>query len=183
MKDEPDIQIVVVNGASPVLMDHLKSGKVDLAFASGPIDDDAFDTLLLRENSYCLYLPADHPLAQAESIAPELLAGERIVIPSQHFSPATYEIYYQPVVDAGIVPVAVPEFQCAVTYAADWHLPVMCTRYAAERHAAPDFVVRPLPFVPPCKKYLVRLKDHRTPSQSLLWDMARTTADPARTAH
>jgi DNA-binding transcriptional LysR family regulator len=172
MTEHADVQVVVLNGPTPVLIDHVRSGKVDLAFVSGPLDEAGLDVLLLRENSYCLLMAEDHPLAAASKITEEVLKGERIVLAAQHFSPAAYNSHYRPVVEAGAIAVPVPEFQCSVSYAARWNLPVMCTTLAAERHMDPCKVIRPLDFVPPCKKYLVRLSDYRTPSQTLMWERA-----------
>ena len=70
------------------------------------------------------------------------------------------------------MPVPIPEFQSAPSYARSWELPVVCTQFAAERYDTQDFVVRPINFIPPCRKYLVRLADHRTPPQNLMWDLA-----------
>lgn len=172
MEENPEVYVNVLNGPTPILLDYVKSGKVDIAFASGPFDETGLDCLLLGENSYCLLLPADHPLAHVPQVTPELLAGVKVVIPSEHFSPAAYDLYYGPVVKAGINAVMVPEFQSSVGYALQWELPVVCTRFAAERYRTQQHVIQPLDFVPPCKKYMIRLSDHRTPSQMNLWRMA-----------
>jgi DNA-binding transcriptional LysR family regulator len=178
MTEYPDVQMLVTNGPTPLLLDQLLAGRIDLAFVSAPFDMTGIDALLLRENSYCLLMPKDHALAAVPTVTAESLRGVRVVVPSEHFSPATYATYYRPLVDAGIIPVPVPEFQCSVTYGSQWGLPVVCTRYAAERLRTAGLVIRPLDFVPPCKKYLIRLANHRTPSQTLLWEMAEAAADP-----
>jgi DNA-binding transcriptional LysR family regulator len=170
MRAHPDVQIVVANGPTPTLMEHLRAGRIDLAFVSAPFNERGLDMLLLRENRYCVLMPEDHPLATNPVLTADMLQGVRIIVPSQHFSPAAYDVYYRPVIEAGIVPVAVPEFEGPVNYATEWRLPVVCTQYAAERRKRPGFVTRQLDFVPACKKYLVRLADHRTPLQRLLWD-------------
>jgi len=113
----------------------------------------------------------DHPLAAAPELTPERLNGARVIIPSAHFSPEAFDRYYGPLLECGVAPVTVPEFQGTVNYAAEWGLPVVCTEYAAERCKRPDFVIRRLDFVPSCAKYLARLASHRTPSQILLWDL------------
>lgn len=173
LADHTDVEVMVVNGPTPVLVDHLRAGRVDLAFVSAPIDERGLDALLLRENRYCIYMPQAHPLAELEVIELKDLANVRIIVPSAHFSAKAFEIYYQPVVNAGIIPVAVPEFQGPVNYATEWRLPVMCTEYAADRRMQPGFVKRRLDFVPACKKYLVRLSTHRTIPQERLWSIAR----------
>ncbi len=176
MEENPEVQVNVLNGPTPQLIDYVKAGKVDVAFASGPFDETGLDCLLLRENSFCLLVPDDHRLARLSNITPESLAGVKVVIPSGHFSPAAYDLYYRPVVEAEIVAVRVPEFQSSVGYAVQWGLPVVCTRYATERYRTDRHAIMPLDFVPLCKKYIIRLADHRTPSQMNLWQMAETLA-------
>lgn len=173
----PDKQTLVINGPTPTLLEHVRAGRVDLAFVSAPFDDHGLDKLLLRENRYCLFMPADHLLARHAAIAAEDLQGQRIIVPSAQFSPDAFELYYRPVIDAGIVPVTVPEFQGPVNYAVEWALPVACTEYAADRCMSAGWVKRPLDFVPPCKKYLVRLSSHRTEPQRRLWDLAEANED------
>ena len=174
MLAHPDTETVVINGPTPTLLDHVRAGRVDLAFVSAPFEERGLDMLLLRENRYCLFMPENHPLAAQSTIDIDALPGQRVIVPSAHFSPAAYEVYYRPVIEAGIFPIAVPEFQGPVNYATEWGLPVVCTDYAADRCMQQGWVKRQLEFVPPCKKYLVRLSSHRTVSQRLLWDLART---------
>ena len=50
---------------------------------------------------------------------------------------------------------------------------MVCTRYAAERYQSPNFVPLPVNFLPPCRKYLVRLGECYTPSQILMWELAQ----------
>lgn len=172
ISNHPDIEVVVMSGPTPTLIDHVRSGRVDAAFVSAPFDEQGLDKLLLRENSYCIYLPQSHPLAAEATLTRDHLSGVRVIVPSAHFSPMAYEIYYRPVLDAGIIPVAVPEFQGPVNYATEWQLPVVCTEYAADRRMQPGFTKRRLDFVPVCKKYLVRLSSHRTAPQDHLWSIA-----------
>ena len=172
MTDHPDVEVIVMNGPTPTLIDHLRAGRVDLAFVSAPFDDRGLDKVLLRENRYCILMPDDHPLAALPVLSQDNLKGVQVIVPSAHFSPMAYEIYYRPVLDAGIIPVAVPEFQGPVNYATEWKLPVVCTEYAADRRMAPGFTKRRLDFVPSCKKYLIRLSSHRTVPLGHLWTIA-----------
>lgn len=170
----PDVQIAITNGPTPVLLDQVRSGRIDLAFVSSPFDTNGLDLLLLRESPYCLLMREDHPLAALPTLSAEALHGVSMIIPSKHFSPDAYDAYYRPLIDAGIVPVEVPEFQGTVNYASEWRLPVACTQYTADYIIRPGLLTRPLDFVPNCKKYMVRLTNHRTPLQTLLWDLAES---------
>ncbi|MBO9376651.1 LysR family transcriptional regulator [Sphingomonas histidinilytica] len=166
------IQLNVTSGPTPALLDHLRAGRIDLAFVSAPFEEAGLDRLLLRENRFSMMVPRTHDLARAGVIGTEDVKGVRVILPAQQFSPAAFELYYEPLVNAGAVPVPIPEFQSAPSYARSWELPVVCTQFAAERYDTQDFVVRPINFIPPCRKYLVRLADHRTPPQNLMWDLA-----------
>ena len=165
----PDVQLLITNGTTPKLIDHLTAGRFDVAFVSAPIEVDAFDSILLRENVYCLLVQETHPLAACERPTPADLAGHRIAIPSQRYSPAAYDLVYRPVVESGIIAVPTPEFECAVSHARDLDLPVVCTQHAAERALVDGLAIRPLDFVPRCGKYIVRLRDCRTSPQEALW--------------
>jgi DNA-binding transcriptional LysR family regulator len=171
----PEIRLDVTSGPTPVLLEHLRAGRIDLAFVSAPFDDNGLDRLLLRENWFCVLLPQTHPLVGLPAISPSDLQNVQVVVPAQQYSPATFATYYQPLIEAGAIAVPIPEFQSASSYARDWELPVVCTTFAAERYAPLGFVIRPLPFIPPCRKYLVRLASHRTPSQNLMWDLVIDT--------
>lgn len=173
MSLNPGIQVDIVNGSTPELLALVREEKLDMAFVSAPFEATGLDLLLLRENSFCLLMPEDHPLAQYDDIPEDKLTGVAMVVPGQQFSPATFNTYYQPLLDAGIKAVPVPEFQNAVSYAQEWMLPIACTEFAGRRDVRPGMTIRPLSFIPPCKKYLVRLSSHRTPSQNMLWDLAQ----------
>lgn len=167
-----EIQLAVTTGPTPALLEHLRGGQIDLAFVSAPFDIAGLDALLLRENRFCLLIPKTHELAKLPTINAEHLRGVPVIMPSQQYSPAAYAAYYEPLIEAGAIGVPVPEFQSVPSYARDWDMPAICTRFAAERYDMPDFLCRPLTFIPPCQKYLVRLNNHRTPPQNLMWDLA-----------
>jgi DNA-binding transcriptional LysR family regulator len=167
-----NIRLNVTCGPTPVLLDHLRMGTIDLAFVSAPFDDADLDMLLLRENHFCMLVPKDHSLANRQTICREDVDRVRIVVPAQHYNPATYDLYYRPMEDSGAVVESIPEFQNAAAYALDRNLPVVCTRFAADRYDHAAFVRRPINFLPPCRKYLVRLANRHTPSQQLMWKMA-----------
>lgn len=177
-----NIRLNVTCGPTPILLDHLRMGTVDIAFVSAPFDDADLDMLLLRENQYCMMLPKDHPLANRQTISREDLDRVRIVVPAQHYNPATYELYYKPMEDAGAAVESIPEFQNAAAYALDKNLPVVCTRYAADRYDHAEFVRRPINFLPPCRKYLVRLANRHTPSQELMWKLAESVLSMKKAA-
>jgi DNA-binding transcriptional LysR family regulator len=171
IEGHPEIRLDITNGPSPVLLEHLRAGSIDLAFVSAPFETTGLDLLLLRENRFCIMLPQSHPLSERPVITAADLNGVKMIVPAQQYSPATFAAYYQPLIEAGAVPVQIPEFQSAPYYASDWELPVVCTQFAAERYDMDRFISRPLDFIPLCRKYLIRLSNHRTPPQRLMWDL------------
>lgn len=177
-----DIQLNVVSGPTPFLLEQLRIGVIDLAFVSAPFDEADLDMLLLRQNQFCMLLPKNHPLASKQSISEEDVNNVRVVVPAQHYSPGAYELYYKPMANARALVESIPEFQNAATYALDRNLPVVCTRFAAERYDRAEFVQRPIDFLPPCRKYLVRLANRHTPPQTLMWQLAEATLGPQQAA-
>lgn len=167
-----NIRLQVTSGPTPMLLEQLRLGKIDLAFVSAPFDEKDLDLLLLRKNEFCFLLPHDHPLASKDRIERQDVEGMKVIIPAKNYHPAAHDLYYKPLSDAGAIVEAIPEFQSAATYVQGRKMPVICTRYAADRYANENFVRRMATFLPPCRKYLVRLTDRQSPSQLLLWEMA-----------
>ncbi|MDR7103682.1 LysR family transcriptional regulator [Croceicoccus sp. BE223] len=167
-----NIRLQVTSGPTPMLLDQLRLGKIDLAFVSAPFDETDLDLLLLRENEFCFLIPKDHILASKQVIEEHDVDGMKLIIPSPNYHPAAFELYYKPLSKAGAILESIPEFQSAATYAQDRLQPVVCTRYAAERYNNENFVRRPARFLPPCRKYLARLSERQTPSQILMWELA-----------
>jgi DNA-binding transcriptional LysR family regulator len=182
MATHPEIQLGVTSGPTPALVDHLRAGRIDLAFVSAPFDQSGLDRLLMRENRFCMMIPESHDLAALSTITAADLEKVKVIVPAQQYSPAAFDTYYKPLMDAGAITVSIPEFQSAPSYARDWDLPVVCTQFAAERYHSQGFVIRPLAFLLPCRKYLVRLTDHRTPPQNLLWELAIESLSSAQAA-
>lgn len=177
IEEYSSIRLQVTTGPTPDLLDQLRLGTLDLAFVTSPFDMNGLDFLLLRENEFCCLVPKGHPLAAKEQIQEHDVEGQQVVVPSPHYHPAAFELYYKPLSDAGASVESIPEFQNAAAYAKDRMLPVMCTRFAADQYENEFFVTRPVSFLPPCRKYLVKLTSHQTPSQLLMWDLATKSLD------
>ena len=170
----PTVKLSVVNSSTPDLIEHLRTGRIDLAFVSAPIDEDQFDTMVLRENRYGLLVKKSHCLAKVKTLSLNDLSGAKIVVPARHYSPAAYDLIYKPAVDAGMLAVTTPEFECAPDYAQALDLPVICTEYAAKRYQGPNMAFKPLKALNSCRKYLIRLPSHRTTAQETLWDIVQS---------
>jgi len=172
IKHHANIRLRVISGPTPTLLDQLRLGKIDLAFVSAPFDEKDLDLLLMRENEFCFLIPKNHILATKQRIEKADISGMQLIVPAPHYHPAAFDLYYRPLAEAGASVESIPEFQNAASYARDRLVPVVCTRYAAERYNNESFVQRPAGFLPPCRKYLVRLSNRHTPSQRLMWELA-----------
>ena len=166
-----NIRLQVTSGPTPLLLEQLRLGKLDLAFVSAPIDEKDLDLLLMRENEFCFLIPKTHILASKQLIEQRDVEGLQVIVPAPHYHPAAFDLYYRPLSDAGASVESIPEFQNAASYARDRLMPVVCTRFAAERYNNDQFVQVPTNFLPPCRKYLARMASRQTPSQLLMWDL------------
>ena len=173
----PAVRLQVETGPTPSLLERLRLGEIDLAFVTAPFDEKDLDLLLLRENEFCFLVPHDHMLAAKDSINLEDVEGLKVIVPAPQYHPAAFELYYKPLSDAGASIESIPEFQNAATYAKDRMLPVVCTRFAAERYNDENFVTRRVEFLPPCRKYLAKVAGRQTPSQLLLWELAEKSLE------
>lgn len=62
------------------LADGLAAGRLDLLIVALPCDCGDAETLAIAEDPLHVALPAGHPLAAAAEVAPEALAGERLLL-------------------------------------------------------------------------------------------------------
>ncbi|KCZ94253.1 LysR substrate-binding domain-containing protein [Hyphomonas johnsonii] len=177
MTQNPSIRLNVETGPTPSLLNQLRLGEIDLAFVSAPFEEKDLDLLLLRENEFCFLLPKDHVLAAKSVIELKDVEGLKVIVPAPQYHPAAFDLYYKPLSDAGATVESTPEFQNAAAYAEDRMMPVVCTRYAAERYNSEKFVQRPVGFLPPCRKYLAKLSGRQSPSQLLMWDLANNSSE------
>jgi DNA-binding transcriptional LysR family regulator len=165
------IRLQVTTGPTPNLIDQLRLGALDLAFVTAPFEEMGLDFLLLRENEFCFLIPKGHVLSAKKQIQENDVEGQQVIVPAPHYHPAAFALYYKPLSDAGARVESIPEFQNAATYLEDRMLPVMCTRFAADQYNNEAFVTRPVSFVPPCRKYLVKQTSRQSPSQLLMWEL------------
>ena len=90
----PDVQISVSEGRSPMIMDKLYSGMLDLCITGGtePLQHRLFDTEIIKRDELCILLPPTHRLASLASqnydnppIADmRLFSGERFALSARN---------------------------------------------------------------------------------------------------
>jgi DNA-binding transcriptional LysR family regulator len=107
----PDVAIEVSNNASWVNANWVRSGRLDVAFASSPFDVTGLEVLVTMPNVYKIMVPGDDPLSRLDEIRLADLAGRRLVTPPPHRNPYTYAAIYEPFVEAGVIAVPAPEFE------------------------------------------------------------------------
>lgn len=103
-QERPGLALRVVPGRSPPLADQLRRGVLDLALVYRPPAETDLKSALLVRRPMALALAADHPLAAAEQVTPEHLAGQiwlaldRTVSPAfrQHFLAACRRAGFDP---------------------------------------------------------------------------------------
>ena len=83
----PDLELLLVEEKSAVLLDQVRTGRLDAAVLALPVDDDSLHVQPLFREDFVLAVPAGHRLAaptsagsDGEPIGLESLADERILL-------------------------------------------------------------------------------------------------------
>ncbi|TCS05314.1 LysR family transcriptional regulator [Rhizobium sp. BK418] len=75
----PDVRLILEERIPTDIEEMLTEGKLDAAVTFGGGPAPHLRTLLLARDRLCLIVPAGHPLAKAEGIGPQALAGEKLI--------------------------------------------------------------------------------------------------------
>jgi DNA-binding transcriptional LysR family regulator len=171
----PETEVEVSNGPSPMLLDRLRRGEIDLAFVSWPFDASGLDLLSVRVDRFCFLIPKDHRLARRSEIRLEDVRGERMAMPSPRHNPHAFASLFQPFIDAGAIPATVAEFQADALFRVarrNGHL-VLCNVQEIDVHAGDAFTARPLAGHDAVNhKCLVRPRGRLTPAATAFWTLA-----------
>lgn len=62
------------------LAEQLRQGKLDVILVAHPFSEPGIVTRLVYEEPFCVALPAAHPFAEKESINPQRIAGENLLL-------------------------------------------------------------------------------------------------------
>lgn len=106
----PDLTLHLVQARTAPILDSIRSGELDVAFARGPIHDadELVTTEVDRENAV-VALPRRHRLAEQRSLRLADLREEPVVLPSPSSLPGVSAHVHAALRDAGIVPRVVAE--------------------------------------------------------------------------
>jgi len=76
----PQLELLLVEEKSDVLLQRLREGKLDAALLALPIHDDQLHTEFLFEEPFLLAVPETHPLAQRDALALAELSNQQLLL-------------------------------------------------------------------------------------------------------
>ena len=76
----PDLRLFLREELTDQLVDGLRAGRIDIAVLALPIEAEGLDTLIFQEDPFVFACPSDHPLADRQSVSPEELGAERLLL-------------------------------------------------------------------------------------------------------
>ena len=76
----PNLELVLHEGITDVLLDSLQAGSLDIVIAAAPLKASNIAQLPLFDEPFVLAVPADHPLTGKKSISASDLRGEDMVL-------------------------------------------------------------------------------------------------------
>lgn len=77
----PNLELLLIEEKTEVLLDQLRSGRLDAAILALPVPGDPFEQQRLFTEDFVLAVPADHPLAATDGpVDPSVLAGEHVLL-------------------------------------------------------------------------------------------------------
>jgi DNA-binding transcriptional LysR family regulator len=79
-KHHPQVDIKVATGGTMRLMRRVRNGQADLALLTLPVDDPALTSVPVLREELMLVMPANHPLANKDSVGVEALVGQPFII-------------------------------------------------------------------------------------------------------
>ncbi len=76
----PDLELLLVEEKSDVLLSRLHEGKLDAALLALPVHDEQLHSEFLFEEPFLLAVPENHPLAQRESLSLDELSDQKLLL-------------------------------------------------------------------------------------------------------
>lgn len=77
----PDLDLLLAEEKSAILIEQLRTGRLDAAVLALPVDDDTLHTEVLFREDFVLAVPATHPLAHGDApLGTDVLVGERVLL-------------------------------------------------------------------------------------------------------
>lgn len=105
-RKHPEIELTLVGRVMTQDAVHqLDSGALDLAFVGLPVDSTRIGSRLLAQEAFGMVLPADHPLAGADSVLLSDMADQPFITPPMAAGSALYDSTMRACADAGFYPI------------------------------------------------------------------------------
>ena len=76
----PALALTLAEGRTADLLDGLREGRLDAVLLSPPVDEASLTLAALFDEPFLLSCPADHPLARAQDLRAETLAGPGLLL-------------------------------------------------------------------------------------------------------
>lgn len=177
----PDIPVHLDYHWTPRLLELLRAGDLDIAFASDPFDPTGLRTFTVDVLHRAVSAPPGHPLAEdTAELRLEDLAGHRVATFDRDLNPALYDARYSPLREAGAVLLTAPEAMpdAVSAFASERGLLTYGEFPSPLRTHYRGTVVRPLAAPSTTTSLrLIMLPDSPNPAAHLLW--TESTAGPA----
>jgi DNA-binding transcriptional LysR family regulator len=112
--ERPDLFLILREGGSASLLEEVRLGTLDVAFARGPITHPGVRIDVLRREPLVAVLPSTHPLARRKRVPLAELADESFVGFRRDVAPSLHDAITRMCMDAGFAP-------SFVTEASEWY--------------------------------------------------------------
>jgi len=113
----PDVRFRILDGNTDDLLEKMRSGLIDLAVITSPVDDSLLHNFRVGEERMTVLMSRSHPLAlrECEEIKLSDLEGENIIVPSKKSLIETIYVWFR---KAGVEPKIVCEMDSYLDAAA-----------------------------------------------------------------
>lgn len=181
----PETSVELDIGWTPVLLERLRQGVLDLAFVVSLAPPPGYDALLVSETTQDLLFDPGDPLAGLAEVPPQALRGRKVAVFTRGLNPALFGRLFDPIAAAGGILVQIPDIldfrQMRLMWKGD--LIIALFGWAADEAAAQTGrVARPMALAEgPLHLYLVRRREMARLAASRIWEVAQrlTTQAPA----
>lgn len=174
----PQIDLDIINGHSPMLLDQLRAGTIDLTLALGPFPHGAeFEDVVVADTKLSLLIPDGHPLSGSEQVTLSDLSGMSVGNFRRRLNPPVYDQMASHFENCGVEMVNFPEatMRGAIQYAAANRIPVIVLEWMKGVVAGIAGITL-CPLIDPAVRLqllLVRRSDDQRPQVRALWSQAQ----------
>jgi LysR family hydrogen peroxide-inducible transcriptional activator len=79
-KEMPNLQLLLIEEKSPILIEKLLKGEIDAAILALPIEDEHLETSVLFEDKFRLAVPKSHALAKNKTVTMDSISNESLLL-------------------------------------------------------------------------------------------------------